>query len=411
MRATSLLRLDVSKKNYLYLGRQFTYIRLRVVGYPCPPTLALYTGLRNRSSHIHIAIENHGLRYYFSKGMDFFSNLMPGRGAVDQDIESTPQAGSIEMPRQPEKPPHQAAGLRRSRTTRATETRGPGSLAVGGDRFPECDVHENEGPRVSQQALRYEPGQVMQFDEPARVSELSDRAESGLVRPYGSSRTHDRTSWSAETTSRSEYRGQGLATASTYIDSHDGIPGLREVPDKIDILISRTEKIERGVMAFEQDKNEKLALEKKLQQMRDQLRERTMALEETQKRWKNAVAQLSQFQSQEQRLEEVSDSDLIADAIDLRYNIRSFSMQYFSGQGSKQHFTLPSKSLSKYMRDATGGTDDYINYLVSSTQGPVIIQAFLWRVLVGEIFGHFCWVPRLQASIAMLCRALEPGMC
>ena len=148
-----------------------------------------------------------------------------------------------------------------------------------------------------------------------------------------------------------------------------------------------------------------------LQETQERLQRTTATLEEVRKYWKKTASQLDQFRSQGTRLYQLSDSDLTTSVKRLRYDIRAFSLQYFAGKSHGQSGDLPAGDFWKYMHETTPGSDDYQAYLMSQTRGPIVIQSFLWRLLAGEIFEKFCWVPWLKKSITQVYQALQPCRC
>ncbi|KAK3946032.1 hypothetical protein QBC46DRAFT_370656 [Diplogelasinospora grovesii] len=176
--------------------------------------------------------------------------------------------------------------------------------------------------------------------------------------------------------------------------------------------------VQRALENLQQEKHQKLALQRDLKEAQDKLAETTADLEAARKRWKKAASQLSQFQSQGGAgLYQVTDGDLINSAKQLRYDIRAFSVQYFLGKAPLGQLPGVDGGFSRYMRETINTTlkgydDDDVAHLMSSeTSGPVVIQAFLWRLLVGEIFEQFRWAaspPWLRKPMAAVYRALKP---
>ncbi|KAK8036835.1 hypothetical protein PG994_015332 [Apiospora phragmitis] len=124
------------------------------------------------------------------------------------------------------------------------------------------------------------------------------------------------------------------------------------------------------------------------------------------KKWAKAVSQLDQSRSCGQY--KLPDSDLTRAVYQLRYEIENTIAQYFTITPSEHTVNTPNNSFWKYMVEATPGSHDYRDHLSSTTRGEHLIQSFLWRLLVGEIFGKFRWVPSLQESLSRIYETLRP---
>jgi hypothetical protein len=115
------------------------------------------------------------------------------------------------------------------------------------------------------------------------------------------------------------------------------------------------------------------------------------------------------LQSKGTGMYQLPDSDLVNAVKQLRYQIRNFSLQYFDGKAPEQPGDTPTQNFWKYMLETTVTGQDHHAYLMSEAKGPVVIQSFLWRLLVGEIFEKFCWAPSLRESMTRVYEALRSG--
>ena len=161
--------------------------------------------------------------------------------------------------------------------------------------------------------------------------------------------------------------------------------------------------------ALARQQQEKIYTERALVGAREELQRTFEELEEIRKKWKKAASQLSQLRSDGARSCQLIDSDLIDKVKHLRYEIQSFSLQYFEAQGCEEANAMESNQLLKHLRNTTPLTHDYKVYLESGIEGPMVIQSFLWRMLVGEVFGKFHWLPLLGREMTVLYEALKPG--
>ncbi|KAL4944939.1 hypothetical protein BDV06DRAFT_185947 [Aspergillus oleicola] len=138
------------------------------------------------------------------------------------------------------------------------------------------------------------------------------------------------------------------------------------------------------------------------------LGKRTKELDEMRKRWKQAARELDKTQSQHQGFYAVTDNYLIDLAMQLRYNIRNFAIQYFSADGKgKVNKFEKGREWEKYMATTTPEPSDCEVFLLSERR-PSVIQAFIWRFFVGQVFDHFRWAGETGVTMRNLCLFLRP---
>jgi len=89
-------------------------------------------------------------------------------------------------------------------------------------------------------------------------------------------------------------------------------------------------------------------------------------------------------------LPQLSDSQLIQLAQPLTELIRQFSIKHFTGEA--YHFTdgFHTRIWSHYMEPIRGDVD-LETYLTHSTKTPSLVQALIWKVLIGMVFDKFLW--------------------
>ncbi|KAI0865569.1 hypothetical protein F4860DRAFT_509458 [Xylaria cubensis] len=179
---------------------------------------------------------------------------------------------------------------------------------------------------------------------------------------------------------------------------------VHEFPGELKVMF-RT--INTNVNALHQDRHEKASLQKDLQRTQDDLKWATENLQEVQRKWKKATSQLDQLQSKQAGTYHLADSELIGSVKQLRYNIRNFASQHFEGKAPPGSTNITTGNLTTYMLETTEN-DLYLDYLMSPSQGPYVVQSFLWRLLVGEIFEKFCWAPRLRKAMTAVYETLRP---
>ncbi|KAL2856683.1 hypothetical protein BJY01DRAFT_242727 [Aspergillus pseudoustus] len=120
--------------------------------------------------------------------------------------------------------------------------------------------------------------------------------------------------------------------------------------------------------------------------------------EENRKLWKQTARELRKA-TQTQGTYQVTDSQLISSIQQLKYSIRNFAIQYFTGiNGPRLH----RDHFDAWVSPATLGTRAYVDYIRSPSRCSSIIQAILWRILVKRIFDQFLWAGRAGDSFCGL---------
>lgn len=368
--------------------------------------------------------------------------------ATTMDTQPQPSHGSTE----PKETPEQATQKKTSALRTVADNVGSVDTAYDDMRSDHADegkgVYAFKQNAASRSSKHSRDGP--QHRANARIAGRSEPAERTPVGSYNSSRTQHQTSLNPRPLRRPEQLEQPeqpkqpkqpeQPEQGNFQKGRDS--RWEELPDKVDALSSemrtvlyalqelQQDKHEKGVLrkdlqeaqyklqntaapgSLQQDNYEKIALQKDLQETQDRLQETTVTLQEVRKKWNKASSQLGQSRSHGMGLYQLSDSDLTASAKQLRYEIRTFSLRYFAAKLPGQPGHKPARDFWKYVRETTPGSNEYEAYLRSETRGPAVIQSFLWRLLVGEIFEQFCWVPRqLKRSITNVYHALQPCKC
>ncbi|TGJ86877.1 hypothetical protein E0Z10_g1905 [Xylaria hypoxylon] len=195
-----------------------------------------------------------------------------------------------------------------------------------------------------------------------------------------------------------------------------GLPNIQEshasrfydMPDWAYDLSAEMRQVRMIVNGLQQDNHEKAALRRDLKETQEGLKQTKEHLHAVKRNWKKASSELDQLQSRATAMGQHTDSELILSVENLRYKIRSFSAQYFADKATGQFRDPLIGNFKKYMLEATGASD-YHGNLMSDKKAPIVIQSFLWRLLISETFEKFCWVPRLQESMTRVYEALRPA--
>lgn len=186
------------------------------------------------------------------------------------------------------------------------------------------------------------------------------------------------------------------AKHQTYPGSYDnppitGLLGSRDVSANPDVTISETADI--SLTSTTREPNPTLA--SLTTQLNDEKKWRAKAENELLQvqnklkaihfKWKKAASELDKVLSRTRAFNQVTDEELKEMALQLRYNIRNFAIQYFSEPSSR---SLPVFRGNKY--------DDCMPehcelYLKQPEQYPLLVEHFLWRVLADHVFDRFLW--------------------
>lgn len=374
------------------------------------------------------------------RDMSFLSSLMPGKRAVAADQSATMGArlDPTQSPIEPNKVPQQAT--RRMTSAVRIAAGNVENVDTAHDDMMLDNVDEGKEVYAAKQTGAQNPPKrsrdVPQGRASARIAGRPEEVEQKPIGPHASSRTQYQESSNPRTLGRPGQPQQ--ANIQMREDFR-----WNELPNRVDALSADMKNVLGALWELKQDKHEKVALQKELQEAQNELRksnvalgdseqdehekmalqknlqetqhrlqETTTTLEAVRKSWRKAASQLGQFQPQGTGLYQLTDSDLTASVMQLRYAIRDFSVQYFTGTPPKrQPGNPPGGDFWKYMDETTTRSDEYKAYLRSETRSPIVIQSFLWGLLVGEIFGGFCWAPWLKKSVTHVYQTLQPRKC
>ncbi|KAF2826646.1 hypothetical protein CC86DRAFT_466502 [Ophiobolus disseminans] len=117
--------------------------------------------------------------------------------------------------------------------------------------------------------------------------------------------------------------------------------------------------------------------------------------------WKRTAKELNGVRTQGQGFYQITDNYLQGLITQLRYNIRSFAIQYFSGTRPKRITFEPNRVWRTCMEPITDGSEAYLDYMISPDQRTGIVQGFLWRILFHEVFNNFRWAGASRSMVDM----------
>lgn len=124
--------------------------------------------------------------------------------------------------------------------------------------------------------------------------------------------------------------------------------------------------------------------------------------------WRQAAKELEKLLKQGQGFTQVTDEELVQKVTQMRFNVRNFADWEF---GSALIDAKSVDGLCKEIRVYLEISPDHIRTcLGSSSKRPMVFVAFLWAVLVNEIFGRFCWAgTRVHDAMDTLIQKLKGG--
>ncbi|KAB8272951.1 hypothetical protein BDV30DRAFT_211266 [Aspergillus minisclerotigenes] len=142
-------------------------------------------------------------------------------------------------------------------------------------------------------------------------------------------------------------------------------------------------------------------LRNELQAERQKLKNAEESSRMQQKKYKQALIENNKLVSQSQAFPLMTDSYLISQVEHLRQEIRNFAIQHYDGDT----FNGPNKgnldpAFWRHYMEPTTRTYAPEDYLEVSEMRPMVIEAFLWRVIVGEVFNNYWWAIRIQRALS-----------
>ncbi|KAI0112711.1 hypothetical protein F4776DRAFT_674232 [Hypoxylon sp. NC0597] len=153
-------------------------------------------------------------------------------------------------------------------------------------------------------------------------------------------------------------------------DVANGNPGAVKLAE----LSARIDSLEHDL---EQEQQSRVKAESEVQQLSHKLKT-------VQNKWKRTASELDRVLSQAQVFNPVTDEELISMARQLQYNIRGFSIQYFSEPLLRSRFGLK-PNYAEYL------PEHYDAYLRYPENFLLVVQSFVWHVLASEVFDRFVW--------------------
>lgn len=140
------------------------------------------------------------------------------------------------------------------------------------------------------------------------------------------------------------------------------------------------------------------------------LQQKQLQVGEMRKKWRETANHLDRVLRQGQAANQMTDDEVIRKVSALRFKVKNFALQFFGDELKEARLGKPTLDfLSEYLQLPHRSLNAYIG---SSLFRPMLVRAFLWRSLLREIFGRYCWsqqvAPNLmQGMSALLSESLE----
>ncbi|CAI7646857.1 unnamed protein product [Penicillium manginii] len=136
------------------------------------------------------------------------------------------------------------------------------------------------------------------------------------------------------------------------------------------------------------------------------LRKRTQQRDVYKARYQALATELTKLKSQDQGFSQLDDSYLIQQVEGLRVKIWNFGLHHYGGVVSRGK-SLLDPLLSDYTEFNMRSDMDLEYYLELPDWRPAIMEAFLWRLMVAEIFNRFWWAGSVGKSMSRLHRVMK----
>jgi hypothetical protein len=172
------------------------------------------------------------------------------------------------------------------------------------------------------------------------------------------------------------------------------------------------QKSERKQQSFEiqsngqQSGSDRQEWESERQQWKCKGKQHSAETRDIKSRWKQAAKELNGLRAQGQSFYQATDNYSCGMIIQLIYKLRDFGIQYFSDKLSTRPKFEKNRVWKAYMV-LTTVDESYLDFINSPEARPSIIQAFLWKVIVNEVFFRFRWAGSASLPVMELWNGSE----
>ncbi|KAI5864717.1 hypothetical protein GGS23DRAFT_595425 [Durotheca rogersii] len=128
--------------------------------------------------------------------------------------------------------------------------------------------------------------------------------------------------------------------------------------------------------------------------------------ESIRKRWKQTARKLGMAKGQSPAFYQITDRELTQLAEQLKYDISNFSISY--SETTSREVDSRSDFYRAYLADIVPNKEILKSYLSSETECPGLIQAFMWHVIIEQVFNCALWAGEGRKYILGLQKILRP---
>lgn len=148
-------------------------------------------------------------------------------------------------------------------------------------------------------------------------------------------------------------------------------------------------------------------LQSRCQLLEQALQKRTQQRDLYKARYQTLATELSKLKSPGRGSSQLDDSYLIQIVENLRVKIWNFTLNHFGGPVTRGQREIPDSLLSHYAKRILRSDKNLEFYLENPDWRPMIIEAFLWWLMVAEVFNKFWWAGDAGRSIRKIYEAMK----
>lgn len=156
------------------------------------------------------------------------------------------------------------------------------------------------------------------------------------------------------------------------------------------------ESLETRLEQLESELEEKDRKVQELQQQYDNLKndldEKSATEADIRKIWKKTAKELNKLRANSQGFYQITDEYLTEQINYLKIGIRDFSIQYFDGKSVPKGVMTETRPDYWIHLKQSASDRDLGRYLKSPKDCHKLVQAFVWRVIIKELFFRFEWL-------------------
>lgn len=173
-------------------------------------------------------------------------------------------------------------------------------------------------------------------------------------------------------------------------------PGEEQPQDVDDALETRLKQLEGEL----EEKDRRLQqLQQECGDLKIEIDEKTATEADIRRIWKKTAKELNKFRADSQGFYQITDEYLVEQISYLKIAIRDFSIQYFDGKSAPKGVITETNPHYWVHLKLSASERDLGRYLKSPKNCHKLVQAFLWRVIVKELFLRFEWLGKEYSSV------------